>query len=76
MISRAVVPNVSQLGSPLIGRTLDDITILCGNLEGGLRDTVSKKVKVEPLEPAVGRGIFSRLRLTRAMGKYLDSDSA
>ena len=30
-----------------------DVTILCGSAEGGLRDTVSGKVKVVALEPPV-----------------------
>ena len=48
-----------------------DVTILCGSVEGGLRETVSGKVKVVPLEPPVRRGFLSRLRLARAMGKHL-----
>lgn len=48
-----------------------DVTILCGNVEGGLRNTVSDKVKVEPLNPAVARGFCSRWRLAHAMGKHL-----
>ncbi len=46
-----------------------DVTILCGSLEGGLRDKVSANVKVEELAPPVRRGLFSRLRLARAMGR-------
>ncbi|HEY1876726.1 MAG TPA: glycosyltransferase, partial [Rhizomicrobium sp.] len=48
-----------------------DVTILCGNTDGGLRDTVSGKVKVVRLEPPVQRGFLSRWRLARAMGKHL-----
>jgi glycosyltransferase involved in cell wall biosynthesis len=48
-----------------------DVTILCGSIEGGLRDTVSSKVKVVALEPEVTRGPLSRFRLARAMGKRL-----
>jgi glycosyltransferase involved in cell wall biosynthesis len=48
-----------------------DVTILCGNIEGGLRSTVSDKVKVVPLKPAVRRGFCSRRRLAHAMGKHL-----
>jgi glycosyltransferase involved in cell wall biosynthesis len=48
-----------------------DVTILCGNTDGGLRDTVSSKVKVVRLEPPVRRGFLSRWRLARAMGKHL-----
>jgi glycosyltransferase involved in cell wall biosynthesis len=48
-----------------------DVTILCGNVEGGLRDTVNGKVKVVPLEPQIRRGWLSRWRLARAMGRHL-----
>ena len=48
-----------------------DVTILCGSVEGGLRDTVSTKVKVVALDPPVRRGFLSRLHLARAMGKQL-----
>jgi glycosyltransferase involved in cell wall biosynthesis len=48
-----------------------DVTILCGSAEGGLRDTVSPKVKVVALEPQVTRGFLSRWRLARAMGRLL-----
>ena len=50
-----------------------DVTILCGNVEGGLRDTVRDNVKVVPLEPPIRRGLLSRWRLARAMGKRLAS---
>jgi glycosyltransferase involved in cell wall biosynthesis len=50
-----------------------DVTILCGSEEGGLRDTVDRRVKVEVLEPPVRRGFLSRWRLGRAMGKRLAS---
>ena len=48
-----------------------EVTILCGNTEGGLRDHVSGKVKVVALDPPVRRGFLSRPRLARAMGKHL-----
>ena len=48
-----------------------DVTILCGSVEGGLRDTVSDQVKVVALDPPVTRGFLSRRRLARAMGKHL-----
>lgn len=48
-----------------------DVTILCGNLDGGLRGSVAQSVKVEPLDPPVRRGVFSRRRLGRAMGRRL-----
>src|ERR1700761_4306547 len=48
-----------------------DVTILCGSTEGGLRDTVTGNVKVVALDPPVRRGLLSRLRLARAMGKHL-----
>lgn len=50
-----------------------DVTILCGSAVGGLRETVSGKVKVVSLEPPVRRGFLSRHRLARAMGKHLAS---
>jgi glycosyltransferase involved in cell wall biosynthesis len=50
-----------------------EVTILCGSTEGGLRDTLSAKVKVVALDPAVRRGLLSRPRLARAMGKHLDA---
>src|SRR5258706_6139902 len=46
-----------------------DVTILCGSVEGGLRDMVDTRVKVEELNPPVHRGFLSRLRLGRAMGR-------
>lgn len=46
-----------------------DVTILCGSLEGGLRETLDSGVKVEELDPPVRRGLFSRRRLGRAMGR-------
>ena len=48
-----------------------DVTILCGSMEGGLRQTLSPRVKVEELRPPVRRGFFSRIRLARAMGERL-----
>lgn len=48
-----------------------DVTILCGSLEGGLRETLDPRVKVEELNPPVRRGLFSRIRLAREMGKRL-----
>jgi glycosyltransferase involved in cell wall biosynthesis len=48
-----------------------DVTILCGSVEGGLRDTVSGKVKVVAVEPPVRRGFLSRFLLARAMGRHL-----
>ncbi|HWY66255.1 MAG TPA: glycosyltransferase, partial [Rhizomicrobium sp.] len=46
-----------------------EVTILCGSLEGGLRETPDSGVKVEELDPPVRRGLFSRRRLGRAMGR-------
>jgi glycosyltransferase involved in cell wall biosynthesis len=48
-----------------------DVTILCGSVEGGLRETLAPAVKVEQLDPPVRRGFLSRRRLGRAMGKHL-----
>ena len=48
-----------------------DVTILCGSVEGGLRETVGGEVKVVPLDPPVRRGFLSRFQLAWAMGKQL-----
>ncbi|HEY4077772.1 MAG TPA: glycosyltransferase [Rhizomicrobium sp.] len=48
-----------------------DVTILCGTTEGGLRDTVDGRVKVVALDPPIPRSALSRLRLGRAMSRYL-----
>jgi glycosyltransferase involved in cell wall biosynthesis len=45
------------------------VTILCGSREGGLRERLDPHVKVERLNPPVRRGLLSRFRLGRAMGK-------
>ena len=50
-----------------------DVTILCGSIEGGLRDEVDPRVRVVALEPPVRRGLFSRFRLARAMSARLES---
>ena len=49
-----------------------DVTILCGSTEGDLRDQVDPRVNVVALDPPVRRGLFSRLRLARAMARRLD----
>jgi len=46
-----------------------DVIILCGSQEGGLRETLTGGVTVEELDPPVRRGLFSRRRLGRAMGR-------
>lgn len=48
-----------------------DVTILSGSREGGLRETLDPRVKVEELNPPIRRGFLSRFRLARAMGKRL-----
>src|SRR5215212_2677654 len=48
-----------------------DVTILCGSIEGGLREETDPRVAVTQLEPPVRRGFGSRLRLARAMAKRL-----
>src|SRR5882757_4406688 len=50
------------------GRT---VSILCGSSEGGLRDSLDRRVKIIKLNPPVQRGLLSRLRMGRAMGKRL-----
>src|SRR3569833_505995 len=49
-----------------------DVTILCGSIEGGLRDEVDPRVGVVALDPPVRRGLFSRHHLARAMARRLD----
>jgi glycosyltransferase involved in cell wall biosynthesis len=48
-----------------------EVVILCGSIEGGLRELVDSRVKVVALDPPVPRSALSRLRLGRAMGKML-----
>jgi glycosyltransferase involved in cell wall biosynthesis len=48
-----------------------DVTILCGTTEGGLRNTLDPRIRVEVLDPAVRRSLFSRIKLGREMGKRL-----
>lgn len=43
------------------------VTILCGTPEGPLRAAVPRGVHVETLTPEIGRSLFSRLRLRRAL---------
>ena len=70
MTFRAVAPSVSRWVWPQRGTQAGrDVTILCGSLEGGLRETLDSGVKVEELDPPVRRGLFSRRRLGRAMGR-------
>ena len=49
-----------------------EVTILCGNEGGGLRDTVDPRVRVVEVEPPVARGFLSRFRLARAMARLVD----
>ncbi len=49
-----------------------DVTILCGSIDGGLRDETDPRVRVVALDPPVLRGLFSRLSLARAMAGRLD----
>jgi glycosyltransferase involved in cell wall biosynthesis len=44
-----------------------DVSILCGTLEGGLRDKLDGRIHVIALDPPVTRSLFSRLRLGRRM---------
>jgi glycosyltransferase involved in cell wall biosynthesis len=48
-----------------------EVIILCGGLEGGLRESVDPRVKVIAVDPPVPRSALSRLPLGRAMGKAL-----
>jgi len=48
-----------------------DVTILCGNEQGGLRDMVDPRVKVVTVDPPIQRGLLSRWRLGRAMARQL-----
>ena len=49
-----------------------DVTILCGSTEGGLRDEVDPRVQWWRSIRRCGAGLFSRLRLARAMARRLD----
>lgn len=53
-----------------------EVTILCGSLEGGLRETVDPRVQVVALDPPVPRSALSRLPLGRAMGRALPALNA
>jgi glycosyltransferase involved in cell wall biosynthesis len=48
-----------------------DVTILCGNEQGGLRDMVDPRVKVVALNPPIPRSLLSRFWLGRAMAQQL-----
>jgi glycosyltransferase involved in cell wall biosynthesis len=48
-----------------------EVTILCGSTEGGSLGTVDARVNVVALDPPVRRGLLSRFRLARAMGRRL-----
>lgn len=48
-----------------------EVTILCGNTEGGLREMVDSRVTVVALDPPVRRGFLSRWKLGRAMSRRL-----
>ena len=49
-----------------------EVTILCGNEQGGLRDMVDPRVKVLAVTPPIHRSLLSRWRLGRAMGRQLE----
>ena len=49
-----------------------DVTILCGNEQGGLRDMVDPRVKVVVVNPPISRSLLSRWRLGRAMAGQLE----
>jgi glycosyltransferase involved in cell wall biosynthesis len=49
-----------------------EVTILCGNEQGGLREMVDPRVKVVAADPPIHRGLLSRWRLGRAMGRKLE----
>jgi glycosyltransferase involved in cell wall biosynthesis len=51
-----------------------EVIILCGSLDGGLRDTVDARVKVVTL--GIPRSALSRLRLGPAMGRMLSALNA
>src|SRR6476620_11394080 len=48
-----------------------DVTIFCGNEQGGLRDMVDPRIKVVAVQPPIARGLLSRWRLGRAMARQL-----
>lgn len=49
------------------------VTILCGTLDGPLWDQVPVGVRVQALSPEIGRSLFSRIALRRAVAKAVDS---
>jgi glycosyltransferase involved in cell wall biosynthesis len=53
-----------------------EVVILCGSLEGGLREEVDARVRVIALEPPVPRSALSRLPLGRAMAAMLPTLNA
>jgi glycosyltransferase involved in cell wall biosynthesis len=48
-----------------------DVTIVAGNNDGGLREGLDRRVKVVKLDPPVRRGLLSRFRLAREIGRQL-----
>lgn len=51
------------------GRAGREVSILCGDEGGPARALVEEGVRVMPLDPPIGRGPFSRLRLGRALAR-------
>ena len=49
-----------------------EVTILCGNEQGGLRDMVDPRVKVVAVDPPIRRSLLSRWRLGGAMARQLE----
>ncbi len=48
-----------------------DVVIIAGNNDGGLREGLDRRVKVVKLDPPIKRGLLSRFRLAREIGKQL-----
>ena len=48
-----------------------EVILLCGTEDGPQRASVDSRIRVVPLDPPIPRGLFSRLKLGRAMGRRL-----
>lgn len=48
-----------------------EVTILCGNTDGGLYEMVDSRVRVVAMNPPVRRGFLSRWKLGRVMARHL-----
>jgi Glycosyltransferase Family 4 len=49
------------------------VTLLCGTLDGPLLGHIPAEIEVVALDPEIGRSLFSRLKMKRALPKWIDS---